>query len=67
MKISTIAAALFASLTAHGATAGYVTTSGTSLELGGKPFYVFGINAYWVSEMTLVQIVAVCCALNSID
>ncbi|KAI9990940.1 hypothetical protein PInf_018558 [Phytophthora infestans] len=53
MKISSIAAALFASLIADGATAGYVTTSGTNLELGGKPFYVFGTNAYWVSEMTL--------------
>ncbi|KAF4031016.1 Cellulase (glycosyl hydrolase family 5) [Phytophthora infestans] len=53
MKISSIAAALFASLIADGATASYVTTSGTNLELSGKPFYVFGTNAYWVSEMTL--------------
>ncbi|KAF1788005.1 Glycoside hydrolase superfamily [Phytophthora cactorum] len=45
MKIFATTAALFASLSAHTATAGYVTTSGTNFELDGKPFYVFGTNA----------------------
>ncbi|ETI32038.1 hypothetical protein F441_20929 [Phytophthora nicotianae CJ01A1] len=53
MKIFVMAAALIASLTADTATAGYVTTSGTNFELDGKPFNVFGTNAYWVSETTL--------------
>ncbi|KAG3019389.1 hypothetical protein JG687_00012429 [Phytophthora cactorum] len=52
MKIFATTAALFASLSAHTATAGYVTTSGTNFELDGKPFYVFGTNAYWASEIT---------------
>ncbi|KAE8952092.1 hypothetical protein PF005_g24602, partial [Phytophthora fragariae] len=41
MKVFATAAAL---LTAHTATAGYVTTSGTNFELDGKPFYIFGTN-----------------------
>ncbi|KAE8879009.1 hypothetical protein PF003_g36916 [Phytophthora fragariae] len=49
MKVFATAAAL---LTAHTATAGYVTTSGTNFELDGKPFYIFGTNAYWASEIT---------------
>ncbi|KAG2989710.1 hypothetical protein PC121_g8808 [Phytophthora cactorum] len=52
MKVFATAAALFASLTPY-ATAGYVTMSGTNFELNGKPFYVFGTNAYWASETTL--------------
>ncbi|EEY55265.1 mannan endo-1,4-beta-mannosidase, putative [Phytophthora infestans T30-4] len=52
MKVFATAAALFASLSAHSATAGYVTTSGTNFELDGQPFYVFGTNAYWASEIT---------------
>ncbi|KAG6946122.1 hypothetical protein JG687_00016902, partial [Phytophthora cactorum] len=54
MKVFATAAALFASLTPY-ATAGYVTMSGTNFELNGKPFYVFGTNAYWASETTLVS------------
>ncbi|KAG6572648.1 mannan endo-1 [Phytophthora cinnamomi] len=52
MKVFTTATALLASLAAHTATAGYVTTSGTNFELNGKPFYIFGTNAYWASEIT---------------
>ncbi|ETO69905.1 hypothetical protein F444_13584 [Phytophthora nicotianae P1976] len=52
MKVFATAAALLASLSAHTSTAGYVTTSGTNFELDGKPFYVFGTNAYWASEIT---------------
>ncbi|POM80317.1 Mannan endo-1,4-beta-mannosidase, partial [Phytophthora palmivora] len=32
--------------------AGFVPTSGTNFELDGKPFYIFGTNAYWASEIT---------------
>ncbi|KAF1785645.1 Glycoside hydrolase superfamily [Phytophthora cactorum] len=56
MKIFATTAALFASLSAHTATAGYVTTSGTNFELDGKPFYVFGTNAYWASEIHLGEL-----------
>lgn len=55
MKVFSTAAALLASLAAHTATAGYVTTSGTNFELDGKPFYIFGTNAYWASEITWVS------------
>ncbi|KAL3670975.1 hypothetical protein V7S43_004160 [Phytophthora oleae] len=48
MKVFSIAAALLAS----SATAGFVTTSGTNFELDGSPFYIFGTNAYWASEIT---------------
>ncbi|KAL4145171.1 hypothetical protein PRNP1_012844 [Phytophthora ramorum] len=52
MKVLTTAAALLAALTAQSASAGYVTTSGTTFQLDGSPFYVFGTNAYWASEIT---------------
>jgi mannan endo-1,4-beta-mannosidase len=52
MKVFSSAAALLASLAAHTATAGFVTTSGTTFELDGSPFYMFGTNAYWASEIT---------------
>ncbi|KAG7376427.1 hypothetical protein PHYPSEUDO_013575 [Phytophthora pseudosyringae] len=31
--------------------AGFVTTSGTAFEVDGAPFYIFGTNAYWASEI----------------
>jgi hypothetical protein len=55
MKISPTAAALLASLAAHTATAGFVTTSGTTFHVDGNPFYMFGTNAYWASETTWVS------------
>ncbi|GMF56092.1 unnamed protein product [Phytophthora fragariaefolia] len=55
MKVFATAAALLASLASQSADAGYVTTSGTNFELDGKPFYIFGTNAYWASEITWVR------------
>ncbi|KAG7375609.1 hypothetical protein PHYPSEUDO_000499 [Phytophthora pseudosyringae] len=52
MKVFASATALLASLTVHTATAGFVTTSGTNFELDGSPFYTFGTNAYWASEIS---------------
>lgn len=49
------AAGAFA-LLAQRAAAGYVTTSGTTFQLDGEPFYIFGTNAYWASDMQWVRI-----------
>ncbi|KAL3670976.1 hypothetical protein V7S43_004161 [Phytophthora oleae] len=44
-------AALVASLAIESASAGFVTTSGTTFQADGSPFYIFGTNAYWASEI----------------
>ncbi|GMF33540.1 unnamed protein product [Phytophthora lilii] len=44
-------AAILASLAVQAATAGFVKTSGTAFELDGEPFYIFGTNSYWTSEI----------------
>ncbi|KAK1941959.1 putative mannan endo-1 [Phytophthora citrophthora] len=44
-------AAVVASLALGSASAGFVTTSGTNFQLDGSPFYIFGTNAYWASEI----------------
>ncbi|RLN96133.1 hypothetical protein BBJ28_00025023, partial [Nothophytophthora sp. Chile5] len=50
-----VTAVAFASLAIQAATAGFVTTSGTAFELDGSPFYIFGTNAYWASEIQWVR------------
>ncbi|KAG6572617.1 mannan endo-1 [Phytophthora cinnamomi] len=50
MKVFTSAVVL-GSLAAQVANAGFVKTSGTAFEVDGKPFNVFGTNAYWASEI----------------
>ncbi|KAG6945046.1 hypothetical protein JG688_00016767, partial [Phytophthora aleatoria] len=50
MKVLSSAFAL-ASLAIQAASAGFVTTSGTAFEVDGQPFYIFGTNAYWASEI----------------
>eukprot|EP00644_Phytophthora_capsici_P017101 jgi/Phyca11/21472/fgenesh1_pg.PHYCAscaffold_96_\ len=44
-------AAVVASLALGSASAGFVTTSGTHFQVDGSPFYIFGTNAYWASEI----------------
>ncbi|KAF1788563.1 Glycoside hydrolase superfamily [Phytophthora cactorum] len=50
MKVLSGAFAL-ASLAIQAASAGFVTTSETAFEVDGQPFYIFGTNAYWASEI----------------
>lgn len=53
MKVFAGAVAL-APLAAQVANAGFVKTAGTAFEVDGEPFYVFGTNAYWASEINWV-------------
>ncbi|KAL4116528.1 hypothetical protein PRIC2_011981 [Phytophthora ramorum] len=39
------------SLAIQATTAGFVKTSGTAFEVDGEPFYIFGTNSYWASEI----------------
>ncbi|POM71111.1 Glycoside hydrolase, family 5 [Phytophthora palmivora] len=50
MKVLTRVAALV-SLFIQAVSASFVTTSGTAFEVDGEPFYIFGTNAYWASEI----------------
>ncbi|RLN74246.1 hypothetical protein BBO99_00009027, partial [Phytophthora kernoviae] len=52
MKFLATVLAVLASLVTQSANAGFVTTSDTAFQVDGKPFYVFGTNAYWASEIT---------------
>ncbi|KAG7376428.1 hypothetical protein PHYPSEUDO_013576 [Phytophthora pseudosyringae] len=44
-------AVVLAAVAIETTTAGFVTTSGTNFQVDGSPFYIFGTNAYWASEI----------------
>jgi hypothetical protein len=48
-------AAVVASIATEPSSAGFVTTSDTAFEVDGEPFYVFGTNSYWASEINWVS------------
>ncbi|KAG3079390.1 hypothetical protein PI124_g14284 [Phytophthora idaei] len=55
MKVFASAVAV-ASLADEATAAGFVTTSGTNFHVDGQPFYIFGTNAYWASEINWATI-----------
>jgi hypothetical protein len=54
-SVAITATASAVALLAQRAAAAYVTTSGTTFQLDGEPFYIFGTNAYWASDMQWVR------------